>query len=561
MNNFPVNIELLTVSELASERLSKVTEMQIFGVGNNFHPQGLFSTEIFGAVGSPQRSSVFAYIDIHHPIIHPVIYNTIIDCKSFYKTIIDGTQTAIFNHKTGEFEKSQDTKANTGFTFFMQHIKQLKFQKNNSDKRSFNIDLFYKSIKDNSFELRRLLVMPAALRDYTVTPDGKPEEDEINSYYRRTLSQSQLIDPILAKKSSQMYDTVLSHIQRTTNELFDYLQSLLDGKNKLILGKWLSRKVFNSTRNVLTAPVDTTTHITDPNRLRSNEVAVGLYQFLRTTAPKSLYHIKNDYASKVFIEGANFAYLTNAKTLKKEEVLSSHVQRDYDRWMTMDGVESVIASYANHDIRDLPISLNNGKHYMGLLYNDTKQVMFLQDITELPQGLDPAHVSPITLTELLYMSVHHLSGKLPGLVTRYPISGYGSIYPAWMKLRTTSKYHRVKLLTLEAMQASVQEPTQTPVEGSVQDFAKQDDIYLECFPVRGSIALNGMTVHQSHLAALGADFDGDVLSLTGLVSDEAIEEAKRVLSDPTYYTNIEKKVIFSNSSDVINAVLTFLTAD
>lgn len=541
MNTAPVNIDLLKVTDKALPHLKQVKEMQIFGVGNNFHPEGLFSTEIFGAVGSTFRSTTFAYIDIHYPIIHPVIYKTIIDSKSFYKSIIDGSQTALFNPRTGEFDKSTDDKAQTGFAFFMKHIQHLKFERNKSDKRTFNITLFEKSIKEATYDLRYLLVMPAALRDYTVTPDGKPEEDEINSFYRRILSQSQLVDPILVKKNPELYDSVLSHIQRTTNELFEYIQSLLDGKNKLILGKWLSRKVFNSTRNVLIAPLDSTTHINDPNRLRSNDVGVGLYQFLRATAPVSLFHIKNSYANKVFVENSNFAYITNAKTLQKEEVLSTHIQKDFDRWMTMDGLEGVIASYANHDIRDLPITLNKGRHYMGLIYNDTKQIMFLQDIRDLPEGLDKSLVSPVTLGEFLYLSVHHLSGKYPAFVTRYPINGYGGIYPAWMKLRTTSRYTTPVLI----------DPLNPQIPG----------VKLACFPDRGAVHLNGMTVHQSHFALLGADMDGDMLSLTGVVTDEAIEEVRKVLDSPSYYLDIEKRIVFSNSTDVINAVMTFMTAD
>lgn len=538
--HLPVNIDILTVQESELPRLIPITEMQIFGVGNNFHPQGLFSTEIFGAVGSEFRTKTFSYIDIHHPIIHPVIYKTIIDSKSFYKAIIDGTQAAVYNPKTHEFEKSNDDKARTGFAFFMEKIADLKFQRNDSDKRNFNITLFEKSVKESAYGLRYLLVMPAGLRDYTVTPDGKPEEDEINSFYRRILSQSQLVDPILVKKNPELYNAVLSHIQKTTIELFDYIQSLLDGKNKLILGKWLSRKVFNSTRNVLTAPVDTTIDINDPNRLRSNETGVGLYQFLRTTSPKSLYHIKNNYTSKIFVENSNFAYLTNAKTLQREEVLNFHVQKDFDRWMTLDGLESVIASYGSHDIRDIPIELNHGKHYMGLIYNDGKSVRFFQDISELPETLDKSHVSPITLTEFLYLAVHDLSGKMPGFITRYPINGYGGIYPCFMKLRTTSKYKTVPLL------GDTWEPT---------------DTILEAFPVRGGIHVNGLTVHQSHMGLLGADFDGDVISLTGVLSDEAVEEVTKTLDSPSYHLDISKKAIFSNSSDVVDAVMTFLTAD
>ena len=32
---------------------------------SNFHPEGLYSEEIFGQIGSPQRVATLGYIDLH----------------------------------------------------------------------------------------------------------------------------------------------------------------------------------------------------------------------------------------------------------------------------------------------------------------------------------------------------------------------------------------------------------------------------------------------------------------------------------------------------------------
>lgn len=539
MNTTPINVDLLTVDERALARLQPVKELQIFGQGSNFHPEGLFSPQIFGPLGSDHRLRTFGYIDLHYPIIHPLVYLTIISLKSFYEGIIDGSITALWNPKTHEFEKSNDVNAQTGFTFFMEHITQLKFEPNKSDKRNENIKFFDKAVGENKHLLRYLLVMPAGLRDYTITPSGKPEEDEINTFYRRILAKSQLVDPNIAKKTPHVYDNVYVNLQKSVVELYEYLEGLLDGKNKLILGKWLSRKTFNSTRNVLTAFSTEVKNISDPNRLRSNDVGVGLHQYLRTIAPKSLYEIRHKFIPHVFSENNTFAYMTNMKTWHKEEILNSHIQKDYDRWMTTEGLETVIANFARQDTRHLPVYLNRNKHCMGLLYNDGKYVKFFQDIRELPPHLSKEHVAPITMSELLYMSVAHLSGVLPGFVTRYPIQGYGGIYPAFIKLYTTAKYAQLQELD-EHWQ---------PIEGSV----------LANFPIKGSVFVNGMIVHQSHMALLGADHDGDALSIQAVLTDEAIAEVTQTLKSKTYYLDNEKRLRFSNSSDVIDTVLTFMT--
>lgn len=539
MNLTPVNIALLRVKDTDLPRLGHIKELQIFNQGSNFHPEGLFSTTIFGAVGSEYRSKTFGYIDLKYPILHPLVYKTIVALKSFYKGIMDGTVSAIWSPKLRQFEKSSEPQAQTGFTFFLKHILDLRFEENNSDKRNTNIKFFNKAVADNKHGLRYLLVMPAGLRDYVMTPSGKPEEDEVNTFYRRILAQSQLVDADIAKRTPHVYDNVFSTLQKSVLELYDYIQSLLDGKNKLILGKWLSRKTFNSTRNVLTASVDNTIDVNDPNRIRSNDVGVGLYQFLRSAAPKTLFEIKSKYIPQVFSENNTFAQLTNLKTLQKEEIVNSHVQRDYDRWMTTDGLESIIANFKRQDIRHAPVYMNRSKHCIGLLYNDGKHVKFFQDIRDLPEHLDKKHVSPITMAEFLYMSVGHLSDTLPGFVTRYPIQGYGGIYPAWMKLFTTTRHIQVRELD-ENWQ-----PT---------------DRVLASFPVRNTIFVDGLIVHQSHMALLGADFDGDMVSLQGILTDEAIEEVKQLLKSKRYYLDNERKISFSNSADILNATLAFMTA-
>ena len=420
----------------------------------------------------------------------------------------------------------------------MKHIREIKFEPNQSDKRNENIKLFDKAVTEDKHLLRYLLVMPAGLRDYTITPSGKPEEDEINTFYRRILAQSQLVDSDLARRTPYVYDNVYSNLQNSLAELYDYLQTLIDGKHKLILGKWLSRKIFNSTRNVITASVNETVHISDDNRLRSNDVGVGMHQFLRAAAPKTLYEIRSRYVQQVFVENNTFAYMTNCKTLQKEEVLNAHVQKDYDRWMTTDGLESVIANFARQDTRHLPVYTNKNKHCMGLLYNDGKHIKFFQDIRELPDHLDKSCVAPVTMAEFLYLSVGRLSGKIPAFATRYPIQGYGGIYPAFMKLYSTAKYDQVQELN-EQWQ---------PIEGS-----------LHSFPVKGSVFINGLIIHQSHMALLGADHDGDTMSLQAVLSDEAIEEVTKLLKTKAYYLDNERKISFSNSTDIIDATLAFMT--
>jgi len=218
--------------------------------------------------------------------------------------------------------------------------------------------------------MRYHLVLPAGLRDYTVDESGKPQEDEINSYYRKLLYQSSLIEPMLYKREKRTFDSVRYSIQNLALDIFDYLTSLLEGKNKLILGKWVTRKIFNSTRNVLSSAIEDISSIDDDSRLEFNNCYVGLHQFARVCMPRTIYELRNNILKDIFIENNDFSILVDVKTLKRVEVVNNHIQKDYDMWTTVDGIERIVANFGNLYIRHNPILLGNNKYYLALVYND-----------------------------------------------------------------------------------------------------------------------------------------------------------------------------------------------
>ena len=74
----PFNISLLILSAQDVRNVRQVKVLDIFdGFSRNFHPDGLFSVETFGKVGEEKRNRVFAYIDMHISVFHPVIFKAL----------------------------------------------------------------------------------------------------------------------------------------------------------------------------------------------------------------------------------------------------------------------------------------------------------------------------------------------------------------------------------------------------------------------------------------------------------------------------------------------------
>jgi hypothetical protein len=488
INALPLNIDLLIPDKETVKYLKQIKVLDIYeGMSKSFHPEGLYSIDIFGRKGEDKRNSSFAYIDFITPIMHPIVYKAVCDLRKLYESIIAGKEYAIFNEEIKDFEKSDAINGFTGYTFFLSKFKDIVFEERPSVKREFNIKVVNK-YRDNCL-YSKLLVMPAGLRDFEVDENGQLKEDEINSLYRHLMSMSVVLENVDLKLNSSYIDNTRFNIQLKVVEIYNYIKNMLEGKGKLILGKWASRKIFNSTRNVITSYIPTTNKLFDKKTVSANETVVGIYQFLRSTMPLSINLIRNGFLSQVFIGPNSPTVLVNKQTLKKEVVNidSSY----YDKWMTFEGLEETLAKFSQEYLRNDYLEVDD-KYYIGLIYKgDDNTYRFMQDIDELPSHRSKEHVHPVTFCELLYLSIYKESRTIPCLVTRYPITGYGSIYPSYSYLKTTVGSESRVELDLNW------EPTEnTAIE----------------FPVMGDRYYSSFSCHVSKLNRLSADFDKRVFN-------------------------------------------------
>lgn len=476
----PFNISPLIPTKDDLDRMRESLALDIFAASSrNFHPNGLFSVETFGKVGEEARNRVFSYIKLRIPVFHPTIYKAIVRLKSLYGEIISGKAYAIFDPKTKDFEKSTITEGNTGFEFFLKHFKEIEFEKRPSAQREFSVALVNK-YRDNPL-ISELVVLPAGLRDYMIDDNGKPSEDEINPLYRKVMSISGTLQNVNLKENSTHLDATRFNLQNAVMGIYEYVLNLMEGKKKLILGKFASRKIMDSTRNVITAMIPEVNEVGDAKSVSINDTVVGMFQFMRAVMPLTVKNIRDNFSKKVFTGPNTPAVLVNAKTLKREYVtLDSEY---YDTWMTYEGVEKICARFKEDQIRHEVLKM--GGYYFGLIYNDGKRFRFVQDIDDLPEGFDKKFLKPITLSELLYMAIYKTAKRTPAFVTRYPITGLGSIYPCWTYLRSTVKSQVLVEL----------DDAWNPIEGFVANE----------FPIEGLAFFNSMSPSPSHLARLTAD--------------------------------------------------------
>jgi len=531
----PFNLKLLNLSTQEVSKLKEIKDLRIFLSKQDFHPDGLFSTEIFGKVGSQERMENLAYIDLKTSILHPIIFKTLSKLKDLYKNIILSKEYAIWDETEKDFIKSNISEGQTGFNFFINHFRDIKYKETKSDLRKQYIKLMEK-YKGQEFIDRYFIVIPAGLRDYTIDKDGKPSEDEINFYYRKLLSFSNSLSNI-NNLSGYEADLIIAKIQQTAFEIYEYIRlNVFDGKTKFIQGNWTKRSIFNGTRNVITSLSLNIDSPFDHNNLKYNETAVNLYQYLKSIEPIVINKIRNNFIFNIFNENSLSANLFDKNDLTpKLTNLDIEIKED---WLSTKGLTTLINKFKQESLRHKYVEIQD--KYLALIYkgkDNTFKIIFGD--TLIPDDIDKNLIKPITYAEMFYYSIFDVIDKYPAIITRYPISGLGSSYPSKVKVITTNISEAREELDL--------------------NWEKTNKIYPS-FPVKGVKFFNSVAVHYTKLKRLGADFDGDTVSFNVLYTEESINEINNLLNSVNFYKDVHGKLTYSVSDDVIDNTLLYLTA-
>ena len=342
------NIALLAPHQRDLKNMAPITSLdRTEGSSRNFHPNGLFSTQIFGPQGNELRARRFGYIYLKVEIFHPMIFKALVGLKALYGDIMASKAYAKWDNVAKDFVKASAADGETGFHFFFQHVYDIKYEDRPSVARRENITLITRDPSKISFD--SVIVMPAGMRDIEIDASGRESDNEINEYYRRLIALSNTVTESAVKNNPEILNPTRYSMQLAFNALFDYLKSGVDGKKKLILGKFASRAVFNGTRNVITAVNAQIQDLEDFNNIGCNDTVVGLFQTLKAILPISIFHLKTGFLANVFPGMGLPVNLVNKKTLKKESVTLDPSY--FEQWMTDEGLEKVISHFEVESMR------------------------------------------------------------------------------------------------------------------------------------------------------------------------------------------------------------------
>lgn len=505
MRRLPFNIWLLSPSSSSTNGQLAVQSLDVYDPNSTeYNSQGLYSVEIFGTVGTEKRLKQFSYMNLRTKILHPKIFLDLYRLKGLYKGIASSTMYAKWDPELMDFVRSDIIDGKTGYSFLMEHFKELKFIHNKSPARDLRIKILDKY--RNACEYNFIPILPAGLRDIEIDENNRTTEDEINALYRRVLRASNTINVHNNNNNSPVLDTVRWNIQKTVLEIYQHIESVIEGKRGFLAAKYGSRNIHRGTRNVITAIEPAPLVLGSPEAITVNDTVVGLYQYMKATVELCIHDIKNGVMKPVIADIPISIKLIDKRTLTSTEVQPT--SKAIEDWGTAKGIESLINAYFKPNNRQKPVVVD-GK-YVALVYNDGAYCKVFYDINELPSDKDISKVTPITWCELFYISVFSSSRECIAAPTRYPIfQADGSIYPSMVYLKTTVKSDVLTVLD------DNWEPTTFK--------------YIS-FPIKTESSLDSMNVHISKMPGLAADLDGDKCNLHIGVSKEVKEAGRNYLN-------------------------------
>ena len=507
------NIALLTNDRKRIQTLGEVTSMEMYAPNKDFHPEGLYSTAIFGRVGSKTRMKRHGWIDLRCEILHPKMFLEISALKELYRDILQGTGYAVWDEKEKDFVKADVLDGETGYAFFMRHWKEFSPKRGKSMTRNLVIDVLEK-YRDTGALMNFIPVLPAGLRDLE-----DDEESEFGPLYRSVIAAASTIPQALNQKNDPIIDKVRWTLQSKVQLVWEAIINVIkgDGKNGMMRAKWASRRVAYATANVISAMDPAGVAINSPRSYDLTETLFGVLQVMKGNENlMALDRMAKGIARRVIESGGEQAPLIDPKTMKRSYV--DLKEKTVAKWCTEAGRVDLINGFEQLDVRSRPVTIDG--HYLALVVDLGTGIKVVTDPETIPESIaEKATIRPMTWGEYFYHETHTLKDDIRCVVTRYPVADDGSNYPSKPYLRSTMNARL--LYTYD------------------DNWEISNDVKWEEWPSSDPVDswFNTMSVSQYYLAALGADHDGDRTQAIFLNSKEAVEEIDKRLDSPEHYLN------------------------
>lgn len=508
---------------IKANNLKEVTNPVILSRGNVPTPDGLLSTEIFGS--TPTERKQFAYIDLHGYFFQPIVYKILEKLDRRIVHVVAGTKTFSIS-KDGALV--EDPNGGTGLDWLYTNWSKFKFKRNTSRIRDMRIDIFTNHSRDELFT-RYLIVEPAYYRDINLqSANGRASIHEINTGSVQTNGSS--YSGVLRLTNSLKNSGDFSFAQNNTKyriqmqlvDIYDYFKSKIEKKHGIIRKGLLGKNIDYGSRLVISSP-----HY---NINKYNEAIIDfthaglpLADCISNFTPFVIGWVSN-YFHRVYESGGN-----KIPIVEKDGAYSAGRVSNVSELFSDNYIKKLMNTFIHsYSERFMPILVktDEGELPIALRYFDI-------DNNNKPLG--DAKFRILTITDLFYMAACDIAKRTHIFITRYPYSTYQSLYPI--------RYRPL----------STQQTCRLSINGEDYSYYPVIDPTADANTVASSF-IDVLQMQNTYLHTLGADYDGDQISVRGVFSQEANAECERILKSKTNVLSIKGRNVRHTEKEAVQTL-------
>lgn len=519
-----LQVSLLDVDDFVKKNnLVEITNPVIFDASSNPTNDGLLSNTIFG-ITKESRASTFAYISLKKKFLQPLVYRIWSKVDSKIKSVIHGIGTYSID-KSGNIV--EDPKGDNGIDFLRKNLDKIKFRETDSIKR----ERYVKFLNDNrkNFFTDKLIVIPPFFRDIKVD-GGKISVGDINKLYINVMVSASAIGDS-TEYGFSIGKSVEGRLQEGLNEIYKWFGTGTDsnpngglpGKFGVIRRANLSKTTDYATRLVMSAPkldVENMEDIRadfDYSVLPMTSAAANFFPFV-------IFHMRRFFENE-FIGDTKYPILDKDGTIIYGEIEDYQIQ--FSDEVLKKELDRFIHGYSDRFRPVKVLCRVKGKQE----YLDLKWKGFYKE----PDVKVLKNERPLTWCDVIYMACEEAVKDRMILITRYPIDTFYNEFATKIRLSSTIE-------TEEAVFDNVVYTHYPKI--------RKEDIGKDT----SSSFIDTMNICNGYLDSIGGDYDGDMVTIKGVYTDEANAELKKQLASNIHFINLGGNPVISTSKESIQAL-------
>lgn len=519
-----LQVSLLDVDDFVKKNnLVEITNPVIFDASSNPTSDGLLSNTIFG-ITKESRASTFAYISLKKKFLQPLVYRIWSKVDSKIKSVIHGIGTYSID-KSGNI--IEDPKGDNGIDFLRKNLDKIKFRETDSIKR----ERYVKFLNDNrkNFFTDKLIVIPPFFRDIKVD-GGKISVGDINKLYINVMVSASAIGDS-TEYGFSIGKSVEGRLQEGLIEIYKWFGTGTDsnpngglpGKFGVIRRANLSKTTDYATRLVMSAPkldVENMEDIRadfDYSVLPMTSAAANFFPFV-------IFHMRRFFENE-FIGDTKYPILDKDGTIIYGEIEDYQIQ--FSDEVLKKELDRFIHGYSDRFRPVKVLCRVKGKQE----YLDLKWKGFYKE----PDVKALKNERPLTWCDVIYMACEEAVKDRMILITRYPIDTFYNEFATKIRLSSTIE-------TEEAVFDNVVYTHYPKI--------RKEDIGKDT----SSSFIDTMNICNGYLDSIGGDYDGDMVTIKGVYTDEANAELKKQLSSNIHFINLGGNPVISTSKESIQAL-------